>query len=570
MKTKIYLFSLLFLAAILCLPFRAYSQVTVGTAEPPRSFSVLEVESNNERGLRLPQMTTAERTALQATFGAEANGAARGLQIFNTETRCVDIWGGTDRDWISLCGARLHCGLIIAEHIPASLTATVTTTANPALSVRATSTGTRTYQWFRNTTGVVGSGSTQVGTNSPSLTGQTGLTVAGSPHFFYVVVTATCSGGLTSTVTSEVFRVDVINLGGILAGTGRIDGRTCFDVGQTVCGDIAPANRQTTNFTNRTPQAVGAPAPFSGVQTYTFTAAGTITNVRFLIEDLDNVLAPATLFGGNLAASMVNNQTVTLPLVHFQGDLNTRFSGQLSTAPRAVIHIIFTIAGGQERRVSRNIRMFDCACCGAYHSISGTNTVAEWRRWMCHNVGADITRDPFTPSAHIHGAMFKWGTGIVALSQEDHIMTQTDAQILARTGIAWANRGGDPPADTTWPVAASPCPPGFRIADFWRDYVSICTQQNGVGTRVGPSNQENAPYPDGNFDSGFRFGNYLFFPAAGGRNGLGTATGRGWTVNLWTGGPGLRGTPITINDSTFAANLHWGVGAGVPIRCVAN
>jgi hypothetical protein len=50
-------------------------------------------ESNNgNRGLRLPQLTTAERKTMEDTddFQNEKNDNAVGLQIFNTTTRCVE------------------------------------------------------------------------------------------------------------------------------------------------------------------------------------------------------------------------------------------------------------------------------------------------------------------------------------------------------------------------------------------------------------------------------------------------------------------------------------------------
>jgi len=101
MKMKNYFLTLL-LTAMLCIPFTASAQVTIGSGAAPHSFSVLELISN-QAGLRLPQMTTAQRTAMTNTaeFQAEAQDAALGLKIFNIETRCVDVWNGYA--WISFC-----------------------------------------------------------------------------------------------------------------------------------------------------------------------------------------------------------------------------------------------------------------------------------------------------------------------------------------------------------------------------------------------------------------------------------------------------------------------------------
>jgi uncharacterized protein (TIGR02145 family) len=75
------------------------AQVTIGYDKSPEPFSILELVSNS-RGLRLPQMTTAQRQALVFT-GHETE--ALGLQIFNTTTKCVETWNGTA--WIATCVA---------------------------------------------------------------------------------------------------------------------------------------------------------------------------------------------------------------------------------------------------------------------------------------------------------------------------------------------------------------------------------------------------------------------------------------------------------------------------------
>ena len=87
------------------------AQVTIGSVKPPSEFSILELISNDARGLRLPQLTTAQRNAMQAKFGALARTEARGLQIFNTDTNCVEVWNGSI--WISMCTASAAGGAIV-------------------------------------------------------------------------------------------------------------------------------------------------------------------------------------------------------------------------------------------------------------------------------------------------------------------------------------------------------------------------------------------------------------------------------------------------------------------------
>jgi formylglycine-generating enzyme required for sulfatase activity len=77
------------------------AQVTIGSDKEPEGFSILELISNGRSGLRLPQLTQKQRVALEATFGAEATGVALGLQIFNTNSKCVETWNGAE--WIQQC-----------------------------------------------------------------------------------------------------------------------------------------------------------------------------------------------------------------------------------------------------------------------------------------------------------------------------------------------------------------------------------------------------------------------------------------------------------------------------------
>jgi hypothetical protein len=117
MKKKIYLLATIavILGALLATPMRA--QVTVGDLKTPESFSIMELISNGQRGLRLPQLTQLQRDTLDGTAGtagisdamqvsrdaflAEKTGKAEGLTIFNTTTKCVDTWNGSV--WISAC-----------------------------------------------------------------------------------------------------------------------------------------------------------------------------------------------------------------------------------------------------------------------------------------------------------------------------------------------------------------------------------------------------------------------------------------------------------------------------------
>jgi len=79
------------------LPMKA--QVTIGALTAPQPFSLLEITTANKTGgLRLPQLSTADRDALDLSSNPDA---AHGLMIYNTDIDCVEYWNGTS--WISLC-----------------------------------------------------------------------------------------------------------------------------------------------------------------------------------------------------------------------------------------------------------------------------------------------------------------------------------------------------------------------------------------------------------------------------------------------------------------------------------
>ena len=108
-------FSTLLLAAILCAPFNAGAQVTIGSDRAPSPWSVLDLDNservrNNEqpKALHLPRMTDDDRDNLNLEATAGPESPARGLMIFNTDNECVEFWSGTR--WISLCEDALSCG----------------------------------------------------------------------------------------------------------------------------------------------------------------------------------------------------------------------------------------------------------------------------------------------------------------------------------------------------------------------------------------------------------------------------------------------------------------------------
>jgi len=98
--------------------FPVKAQVTIGSQDPPKPFSVLElIAKEKDRGLRLPQLTTLEREALNSQL--TGNDEAKGLVVFDTDLNCLEFWNGTE--WISMCSdASVDCSSTVFPALNAS------------------------------------------------------------------------------------------------------------------------------------------------------------------------------------------------------------------------------------------------------------------------------------------------------------------------------------------------------------------------------------------------------------------------------------------------------------------
>ena len=167
--------------------------------------------------------------------------------------------------------------------------------------------------------------------------------------------------------------------------------------------------------------------------------------------------------------------------------------------------------------------------CGAYIAPG------VWREFMCHNLGADYDLDPFTPHSGLHGAMFKWGTGIPSLTAQENIdMTPYIS------GNPWGDRGNAPPNGALpdgvfyWNMqTANPCPQGFRVPT---DYEWQGVIENNSWTYIYHNDADDLyAANDGRFDTGIKIGTNLFLPAVGARADFcGHLFERGIRANYWS------------------------------------
>ncbi|OPB70933.1 hypothetical protein BAY12_16275 [Elizabethkingia bruuniana] len=160
--------------------------------------------------------------------------------------------------------------------------------------------------------------------------------------------------------------------------------------------------------------------------------------------------------------------------------------------------------------------------CGAYIAPG------VWKEFMCHNLGADYSADPFAPSQAIRGAKYQWGvltnaTRDLAGSPKKQYLSQAEdltSHQLLTANPEWypANRETlntipSLPWDTAWndniKTDQDPCPSGYKVPskEQWQGVID-----NNPISSIGTWSPD---YTASN--SGFLFGKGLFLIAAGQR-----------------------------------------------------
>jgi len=336
-------------------------------------------------------------------------------------------------------------------------------------------------------------------------------------------------------------------------GTGSLSGRTCFDVVEIFvsddCGTIA----------SRTPQKADFSQGSVNTQTYTFTPTGTVSNVRFVYVNTNGQVIQS-LTGGNPGNSITAPVNAT---VVYYNNLNAAATGksrdQALTADIYVIYNPTSNNSGIDVQLKLTARVQDCACCGAYVAPN------VWKQFMCHNLGADITADPFTPSWKLNGAYIQWGKRGPNITGDSSIDWKT-ASNNGSIGFVAAPTATDPNAGAvpgfgqtptlpanSWNAGTEaapvkhptndPCPAGYRIPTM-HELMGVAT--NNYRARIGTWTSSTT-----NYSSAVNYGlsasaTTLMLPTAGIRDGY---TG---AMNGFSSSP--RGRVAAVWSSTTAGN----------------
>jgi uncharacterized protein (TIGR02145 family) len=180
---------------------------------------------------------------------------------------------------------------------------------------------------------------------------------------------------------------------------------------------------------------------------------------------------------------------------------------------------------------------------------------------MCHNLGADETYDPFTPSAQIHGDKYKWGVSEATLPM---LEDQNPDKIFLPNG--WWEGKTYQSSGTLW--SSDPCPAGWRLPSH-AECANVINGSNNLLTRMpdDPTKWEANPT---NYKTGLKIGDALFLSTNGHRATNGELIDMGnahyWTSNAnsaygysWYFSYTIYGT-CNCHDRRFGFN----------VRCVAN
>lgn len=262
------------------------------------------------------------------------------------------------------------------------------------------------------------------------------------------------------------------------SGNYKLTGKDCYDVAQdnfnTTCG--TQANRPG-DFLDGSRNWVE-----NRTFTYTFTATGAYTELQFITDD-PNVLLKTT-----------NKPTGTTFTLTFDKAVLDKAKGKdKASALKLTVYALFKDAGGNNSRLEVNIKVQDCMCgCGAY---TAKNT---WKVFMCHNLGADMTSNPFTPSKELNGDYYQYGQKEIGY-YGPNAATPNRINVWQKTisYITWS----------TSKTSYDPCPEGYRVPSIG-ELTGIAS--NNTVTNVGSWGSSTT-----NFSSGKKFGNDLFLPASG-------------------------------------------------------
>ncbi|MDR1561796.1 MAG: fibrobacter succinogenes major paralogous domain-containing protein [Dysgonamonadaceae bacterium] len=490
----------------------AKAQVTIGSTVNPKSGALLDLNSTSKGGLLLSnvQITDLEKIPANTFIGIDEeqdeNLDLTGMLVYNTADDAgngiypgVYFWNGYE--WL-----RQYSGAEPPEE-PGPPQA-----GSPQIFMEGSTVSYlvavgKKIKWYNSETD-----GSQLSSTTELIDGAT----------YYATQTV---GGVESTLRTPVVVSFISNIPAGDASTGSLYGRACFDVATGNnggnCREII--DRQEPSYK----------ADFTEIltyqQTYTFaTGTSDVFNVRFIVIDLAGLVAstsdknpvPGSLAGGGVTTSLT---------VNFRNDINSVLQGRArSDAANVYIYAVYN-TGSSDLQVSLKINMQDCACCG----VKGNDN--KWLEFMCHNLGATETADPFTPSYQLNGAHYQWGKK-AAIAPAPTSANPGDEGVPSGWNAINSQTAGTFGKPKT---SYDPCPNGYRVPtnDEWNQ---VSNETNNPRTVLNSGTYYSAWNENHNgFTNGIHFGKLFFLPAAG-----------------------YRLNNVTINTTTYYGHLYQRNGRG--------
>jgi len=585
--------STLLVAVLFAAPMRA--QVVIGNnSATPRPFSLLEMETTYRKGgLRLPQLTSAQCDSLATVFTSggfsptEAQDA-KGLVVYNTGDGCVEYWNAGQ--WNSLCDDRLIYFVQdgndrvlkdINNPFPpfAAGGGSLTLTPHDSPECSASTPYTADIR--------MGSEYAQVTPITPA-TGKFSLTLSinttNQSRIAILRITNKCTGSFQDFLVLQ--DAEVCSNPTITSTTGltqTISSGSNIVMTVTATSSIKPLNYQwywgkNDNIAESLPvggaQSDVLSTTLSSEGVYYFwckvsNVCGEVTSSMFTIALNCRPAQPNPIVGDKIVYKngIATFWVVKVPGVSYNWSIPsdwTQIAGGNSNsitvkvgAESGTISVTPDNGCDAGSGLSRTMEV-SVAACGAY-------TGGVWREFMCWNLGADFSADPFEPAKALNGDYYRWGQPVPAGSVDGVIgvwnSTYNDSYV-------WGN-GADGDLTTTLKSATDPCPDGYRVPNQneWSGLVDNAKLNKPAGVDwVG----------NDNIWLGSMYGGSLFLPSAGTCGNLGVAT-RGIIAEYWSSAFSIvsatnRYGYLFFTDASSSTSTGFtvaGVDYALPVRCIA-